>query len=261
MTIRPETVDLVDFLNHLVRVDAPAMQALMEARVPCSTRLGEHPTVQVAPTRSGPEGLVFGVLGLINGYCGTIGDGPKAGWGPIAAHYYASDARFVGDLVHFTVLPEAIAEIAMQRERKSQPTTEATMTAYLMIGGPVHGHVKEVLHGEQVLVPDYNSSIETAIATGAPLKPPTRMAAYNVWKIPTDLLPDAPALNLMKLDGMVDGVAMGELSAMLRPRLDAMYERTVQERGPASIDKFRAFLDQVDQHYPRRRAAWRTYTI
>jgi len=112
MAIRPETVALVDFLNHLVRVDAGAIQALVEQRVPCSERLGKHPTVQVGPDRSGPDGLVLGILGLLNGYCGAIEKGEKAGWGPIAARYERSHPSQIGDLIEFTILPEALDEIA-----------------------------------------------------------------------------------------------------------------------------------------------------
>ncbi len=34
-----------------------------------------------------PDTFRVGMLGVLNGFCGTIDDGPRKGWGPIAAIY------------------------------------------------------------------------------------------------------------------------------------------------------------------------------
>lgn len=66
------------FLNALVKVDADAVTALIDARVPCNDDLSDHPTVQCG------EGKV-GMLGIFNGLFGTYDDGPKKMYGPITA--------------------------------------------------------------------------------------------------------------------------------------------------------------------------------
>jgi hypothetical protein len=90
MTIRNETDDLIAFLNSLVEIDPYAMTELLCIRVPCNEQLANHPSVQVAGERSGatfiaPNTWRVGILGVLNGFCGTIDDGPRQGWGPIAA--------------------------------------------------------------------------------------------------------------------------------------------------------------------------------
>lgn len=81
--LRADTGDLIVFLNSLAEMDPVAMGKLVAARVPCSQELADHPTVQVGPDKTG--GHVVGILGILNGYCGTIEDGKFKGWGAIAA--------------------------------------------------------------------------------------------------------------------------------------------------------------------------------
>lgn len=78
--VEPHTDRLIEFLNAVLAVDRDAVASLMRVRATCNEALLAHPTVQV----SGEDGTV-GVLGLFNGFCGTIGVGPRAGWGPISA--------------------------------------------------------------------------------------------------------------------------------------------------------------------------------
>ena len=52
---------------------------LIEARIPCSQAVLEHPTIQAS------EGIGF--LGLLNGLVGAITDGNKKGWGYITAEF------------------------------------------------------------------------------------------------------------------------------------------------------------------------------
>jgi hypothetical protein len=83
MAIREqETDDLIAFLNSLLDIDRPAIQALVAARVPCGADMGAHPTVQVGRLNEANE---VGILGLLNGFCGVFDTGPRAGWGPILA--------------------------------------------------------------------------------------------------------------------------------------------------------------------------------
>lgn len=94
--IRPDVDDMIAFLNSLVAIDRAAIQELMSVRVPCGNELADHPSVQVATcTDDKIVGSAFmrvgesrvGILGLLNGYFGTIDEGPRKGWGPISAHY------------------------------------------------------------------------------------------------------------------------------------------------------------------------------
>lgn len=96
MAIRPDTDDLITFLNSLVEIDRYAMQELIGARVSCNEELANHPSVQVAahPHPHVPPGQFrVGVLGILNGYAGTYDEGPRAGWGPIQAVY--EDGRLI----------------------------------------------------------------------------------------------------------------------------------------------------------------------
>lgn len=94
MPVRDDTNELIAFLNSLLEIDRYAMAELLCIRVPCNQGLANHPTVQVASggERSGytfiaPGTFRVGVLGILNGFCGSIDDGPRKGWGPIAAIY------------------------------------------------------------------------------------------------------------------------------------------------------------------------------
>jgi len=78
MTIRADTDELIGFLDSLAKVDPVAIGALIAARVPCNDALSDHSTVQ---TGDGEVGL----LGILNGYAGTLDSGRYKGWGPIAA--------------------------------------------------------------------------------------------------------------------------------------------------------------------------------
>lgn len=98
MAVRPETDDLIRFLNDLLAVDREFVTALLNHRPTCNEALADHPSVQV----SADSGVYrTGVLGVLNGYAGTVETGEKAGWGPITA-------MFEGDvLLRFERTPEA----------------------------------------------------------------------------------------------------------------------------------------------------------
>jgi hypothetical protein len=82
MAIRPDTDDLIAFLNQLFDLDPDFMNRPISARVHCNEKIGHHPSVQV-----GFDDGKFhaGLLGVLNGYCGSFEDGPRKGWGPITA--------------------------------------------------------------------------------------------------------------------------------------------------------------------------------
>lgn len=80
---------IVDFLNELLAIDGKVVRDLVQTRVPCSQELANHPTVQVGRESDdiiSVGGLPYrvGLLGILNGLCGTYDDGPKKGWGAIA---------------------------------------------------------------------------------------------------------------------------------------------------------------------------------
>jgi hypothetical protein len=92
-----ETLDVeatLAFLNELTALDPKAMEALVGLRAPCNEALLNHPTVQVTDYHDDKIPRV-GILGLLNGLFGTYEDGPKKGWGPIAA-YWEKDGTFKG---------------------------------------------------------------------------------------------------------------------------------------------------------------------
>lgn len=92
---------IVAFLNELLEIDRPAIAAIIANRVPCGAALADHATVQVVPQHGG---FHVGMLGLLNGLCGTM----KDGGGPIAALFDKPDGdnvRDVLDLIRFEVRP------------------------------------------------------------------------------------------------------------------------------------------------------------
>jgi hypothetical protein len=81
MAIRPDTDELIAYLNNLLQVDPSLIHQLVITRFACNTKMTEHPTVQVYPM----EGeWAVGLLGILNGYCGVYDDGPRQGYGPIS---------------------------------------------------------------------------------------------------------------------------------------------------------------------------------
>lgn len=58
----------VDFLNELLEIDRPAIAALVANRVPCNRQLADHESVQVGAQHGG---FHVGILGVLNGLCGT----------------------------------------------------------------------------------------------------------------------------------------------------------------------------------------------
>jgi hypothetical protein len=92
--VHPVTDDLIAFLNEIVAIDPLAIAALVGHRVPCNEALANHPAV---PVSLFDDVNRVGVLGVLNGFCGSIEDGPCAGWGPIAARFDRND-RLTGFL-------------------------------------------------------------------------------------------------------------------------------------------------------------------
>jgi hypothetical protein len=94
---------IVAYLNDLCELDRPAIGALLANRVPCNEKLADHPSCQVITQHGGWH---VGLLGLLNGLCGTYESGPKKGYGPIAAKF-SDPKETVGDwleLIGFQIL-------------------------------------------------------------------------------------------------------------------------------------------------------------
>lgn len=85
--------EAISFLNELTRIDAAAMEALVETRVACHQVMVDHPTVQIAVDDDG-DGTI-GFLGVLNGLFGIYEGGPKKGWGSICA-VWEQDGSFSG---------------------------------------------------------------------------------------------------------------------------------------------------------------------
>lgn len=75
----------ISFLNSLVELDKIAVSELVDSRVLCNSKLADHPTVQVRGY--GPVTPSVGLLGILNGLCGSYDDEPKKGFGPISAQF------------------------------------------------------------------------------------------------------------------------------------------------------------------------------
>lgn len=75
---------ITKLLNKLYTLDPAAVSSLVETRVPCNTALSEHPSVQVVPFNASAS--MVGLLGILNGLCGTLPDGS----GPLMARYTRS---------------------------------------------------------------------------------------------------------------------------------------------------------------------------
>ena len=75
---------VVGFLNELLKIDPKAMNALVNARVPCDA-LMDHVSVQVQVTA---EGARVGLLGFLNGLVGVHHEGPHVGLGPVLAERF-----------------------------------------------------------------------------------------------------------------------------------------------------------------------------
>jgi hypothetical protein len=93
--LRKDTDELITFLDSLAKLDPVAMGKLVGHRVLCNGALGTHPTVQVGSRDDDRASCEVGMLGIFNGYCGTIEEGKYNGWGAIAA-IVEEDSRVTG---------------------------------------------------------------------------------------------------------------------------------------------------------------------
>jgi hypothetical protein len=73
---------IIDKLNDMAKCDPCAFACLLCIRVPCNQSLADHPTCQVGRSNGGH---IVGLIGILNGLAGNYDDGPKKGWGAIAA--------------------------------------------------------------------------------------------------------------------------------------------------------------------------------
>ena len=84
MPINPYlTHECLNLLNQLLQTDPTAITNLIKHHTHCNQELAEHPTVQVRGYGNNPP--TIGLLGLLNGLCGTYDNEPKKGFGPITA--------------------------------------------------------------------------------------------------------------------------------------------------------------------------------
>ena len=67
--------NIVRALNNYLMIDQDAITALFSVHVRCNAGLAEHPSVQVW---SSEQGHMLGILGVLNGMCGTFEDGTGA---------------------------------------------------------------------------------------------------------------------------------------------------------------------------------------
>ena len=88
---------IIDRLNALIRDSEIAndLAKLIEARVHCSLKASEHPSLQVLQIKEG-EPPLLGFLGVLNGLVGVVPEGVRQGWGYIGADFddYGNLLRF-----------------------------------------------------------------------------------------------------------------------------------------------------------------------
>jgi len=79
--------EIIDFLNDLLNMDCHAISNIINHRVPCNHSLAEHPTVQcgIGKMHGIDSDYTVGMLGILNGLCGTIDNGDLKGYGHITA--------------------------------------------------------------------------------------------------------------------------------------------------------------------------------
>lgn len=87
---------IVDYMNELIKLDRPAVGALIANRVPCNEAMADHPTLQCSAQHGGH---FVGLLGLLNGLCGT----DEKQWGAIEAVFAEHVPGRYSDLERFEV--------------------------------------------------------------------------------------------------------------------------------------------------------------
>ena len=134
MPLRTETPEIVAFLNEILAIDPDAISQLFGLRVACNQQLAEHPTVQVLAE---DDRYQVGILGLLNGFCGTIDHGDRKGWGGIIAHI---DDAAISEFSHAPATPEA------GPEKPAEPSLPPGDYAIVEIMGhrTIVGRVEEV---------------------------------------------------------------------------------------------------------------------
>ena len=83
MPVRKEADDFVRFLNSLSQIDPKLMGHFVETKVRANKAMSTHPTVLKVSDH--PHKTELNFLSIINGFLGTIDEGPKKGKGPIVA--------------------------------------------------------------------------------------------------------------------------------------------------------------------------------
>lgn len=76
-TVTPQQI--VDYLNHLLKIDYNTIENYCFSRICCSKKLAKHPTAQVHKDEFGNYSI--GLLGILNGLIGV----DEEGYGCIAA--------------------------------------------------------------------------------------------------------------------------------------------------------------------------------
>lgn len=108
MTDRELAVEIVHRLNKLMEPVDDTEEAkkmadsvrrdigrLLETRIACSNATSTHPTIQCVTDPADPTHFLFGALGLITAISGTIPEGPRKGWGHIAAEFDDDGTTFL----------------------------------------------------------------------------------------------------------------------------------------------------------------------
>jgi hypothetical protein len=86
--------EFIDYLNEILENDPSLMEALLKTEYVCNEWSALHPSIQVfskehAKERLGTSGddYIVRFLGIVNGFFGTLDDGPFKDFGPIALVY------------------------------------------------------------------------------------------------------------------------------------------------------------------------------
>lgn len=65
---------ILDLMNQAVEADSLAVTMLVNMRVTCNSKLGDHPTIQCGKSVSKARPATVGLLGILNGIGGVRED-------------------------------------------------------------------------------------------------------------------------------------------------------------------------------------------
>ncbi|RRN64653.1 hypothetical protein [Caulobacter sp. 602-1] len=118
------------------------------------------------------------------------------------------------------------------------------MASYMLIGGPSHGEIVEVVNDEPVLREDIAAGFEIGGWDRPHRRRPAPWVRYTPWSIADQLGPKYRAFHLMAPEG-----ADPAISLLLFREMIAMHERSARaDRPPEVTAGIRQMLADIEPH-------------